>query len=111
LLGYDNWATLEANVGGHKVSAFQRLVRFTKTITLLSFGSTILSTGWIAGRQVTSWLQDGETYTMASSDKPETAMADWLLDVPAIVPVLIASALLLGFYLWLTSIEQASSRD
>jgi hypothetical protein len=48
---------------------------------------------------------------MASSDKTETAMADWLLDVPAIVPILIASALLLGFYLWLTSIEQASSRD
>jgi hypothetical protein len=35
---------------GPQVSAFQRLVRFTKTVTLLSFGSTILSIGWIAGR-------------------------------------------------------------
>jgi hypothetical protein len=98
-------------------------------MTLLSFGSTLLSAGWIAGRQVSSWLQNGEwaayplsslikewesgnvTYTTASSDKPEAVIANWLLDVPVIVPILIASALLLGFYLWLASVEQASSRD
>jgi hypothetical protein len=98
-------------------------------MTLLSLGLTLLSAGWIAGRQVGSWLQNGEweayplsslikewesgdvTYTTASSDKPKTVIANWLLDVSAIVPILIASAFLIGFYLWLTSIGVVADRE
>jgi hypothetical protein len=89
------------------VSAFLRLVRFTKTIALISALWTILCSALLAGWQVTSWLRDGlwnpypvaaiikgdldVTYTTASyTDK---GIVGWLLDLPAIIPLLLAATL------------------
>jgi hypothetical protein len=84
------------------------------------------------GLQVTSWIQNGvwnaypvssvisspqadrnRTYVTASVNKVETGspikeVSDWLLDIPAIVPLLIMSALLLVFYLKLSAIQKAA---
>jgi hypothetical protein len=88
----------------------------------------MLSAVLIVGQQVTSWLQDGiwdaysllsiisrlkgnqNIYVTASSDNVQTnGIADWLLEIPAIVPLLIASALLLAFYAWVAAIEKEIS--
>jgi hypothetical protein len=51
-----------------------------------------------------------EIYSTASIDKIEgnqqTALADALLQVPVIVPLLLVAALLSGFYLWLSVTEK-----
>ncbi len=136
-LGYDKRATFEVNLREQRLSAFQqRLVRYAKITALLSAVWTILCAVLIVGWQVTSWLQNGVwdayplssvikslendqavSYVTASSDKFETklmdkqVMADWLLEIPAIVALLIASALLLAFYMRLTVIEKNSSKN
>jgi len=55
----------------------------------------------------------GEIYLAASRDKNESShlpnLADLLLQVPVIVPVLFAMALLTAFYLWLSNTEQRYS--
>jgi hypothetical protein len=114
------------------VSPFQQLVKFTKITVLFAAAVTILCAVMIVGWQVTSWIQNGEwnaypvssvisslqrdrnnTYVTASLKKVETgspfweAVADWLVDIPAIVPLLIAAALLLTFYAKLSAIERA----
>jgi hypothetical protein len=95
---------------------------------LVSTVWTILCAVLIVGWQVTSWLQGGIwdpslssmirslqgnqdiTYATASANKPATeGITDWFLEIPAIVPLLIASALLLVFYAWLATIEQEDS--
>jgi hypothetical protein len=116
------------------VSPFQQLVKFTKTTVVFAAALTVLCAVVIVGWQVTSWIQNGEwnaypvssvisslqrdqnnTYVTASLKKVETgspfweAVASWLLDIPAIVPLLIAAALLLAFYLKLSAIEKAST--
>jgi hypothetical protein len=57
----------------------------------------------------------GEIYSTASIDKIEgshqTALADALLQVPVIVPLLSAAALLTAFYLWLSDTEKRYSRN
>jgi hypothetical protein len=56
-------------------------------------------------------------YVTASLDKIGTdstiqeVLADWLLDIPAIVPLLIVAALLLAFYLKLSAIEKKAPRN
>jgi hypothetical protein len=51
----------------------------------------------------------GEVYSTASTDKIErshlTNLADVLLQVPVIVPLLLGAALLTAFYLWLSDTE------
>ena len=111
------------------MSAFQRLVRFAKTTALLSAVWTILCAVLIVGWQVVSWLQNGVwepyslssiikglqgnqdiTYATASANKSVTGgITDWLLEIPAILPFLIASTLLLTFYTWLATIEKKNS--
>ena len=112
--------------------AFQQgLVRFATMTALLSAVWTILVAVLIVGRQTTSWLQNGvwetyslssvinglkkdqgSTYTTASSDRTASELTimqgapDWLLEIPAIVPLLIASVLLLVFYSRLVVIEK-----
>jgi hypothetical protein len=106
-------------------------VKFAKIAALLSAGWTFLCGALIVGLQVTLWLRNGiwETYSLssvikvlesnqnikyvtASSDKFETeGMADWLLEIPAMVPLLIALALLLSFYWRLTIIERRNSAN
>ena len=54
-----------------------------------------------------------EIYSTASVDKIErtylTSVADGLLQVPVIVPLLLAAALLTAFYLWLSDTERRYS--
>jgi hypothetical protein len=49
---------------------------------------------------------DGEVYSTASIDKPVTTFADTVLQVPIITVLLLATAFLTAFYLWLYSIEK-----
>jgi hypothetical protein len=106
-------------------------VKFAKITALLSAGWTFLCAVLIVGLQVTLWLRNGiwETYSLssvikasenhqnikyvtASSDKFETeGMADWVLEIPAMVPLLIALALLLTFYWRLRIIENRNSMN
>ena len=57
----------------------------------------------------------GEIYSTASIDKIErshpTNLADALLQVPVIVPLLLGAALLTAFYLWLSDTERRYSRN
>jgi hypothetical protein len=124
--------TKDHMIRGTSVSTFQQLLRFAKLTAVLAAALTILCAVMIVGWQVTSWIQNGEwnsypvssvisslqrdqnnTYVTASLKKVETgspfweAVADWLLDIPAIVPLLIVAALLLAFYLKLSAIEKA----
>ena len=96
---------------------------------MLSLGCTILSAVLIVGRQLTSWLETGEwdaftissvvkslyqssTYTTAGAEKSGPKLADWILDIPVIVPgLLIALTLHLAFFLWLTYIEKPDSTN
>jgi hypothetical protein len=117
------------------LSAFQQhLVRFAKIATLVSVAWTVLCAILLVGWQTTLWLQEGvwnsyslssligrlerdrvATYVTAGAAKLETgsinkqAVLNWLLEMPSIVPLLIASALLLGFYIWLKDIEKKSA--
>jgi hypothetical protein len=121
--------------GARRLSAFLQVVKFAKMTALLAAAWTILCAVLIVGWQVTSWIQNGEweayrvssviislkndrnyKYVTASLDKIETdstiqqVLADWLLDIPAIVPLLIVAALLLAFYLKLSAIEKRAPR-
>jgi len=105
------------------VSAFLRLVRLTKTIALISALWTILCSVLLVGSQVTFWLRDGlwNSYPLAAiikgdreityttSSYTDKGFVDWFLDIPAIVPLLIAATVLLALYSWLAGIEQQSS--
>ena len=55
----------------------------------------------------------GEIYSTASIDKidegHQAALADALLQVPVIVPLFLAAALLTAFYLWLSDTEKRYS--
>jgi hypothetical protein len=112
------------------VSPFQQLVKFTKISTLFAAALTILCAVMLFG--ITSWIQNGVwnaypvslvisslqadrngPYVTASVKKVETGspikeISDWLLEIPAIVPLLIMSALLLAFYLKLSAIQKAA---
>jgi hypothetical protein len=86
---------------------------------------------FVTGLQISSWLKKGvwdaypisvvinrlktgeaATYVMASSDRLDAelindlALTNWLLRIPAIAPLLIASALLVAFYMLITVIEK-----
>ena len=118
------------------MSVFQRVLKFAKVTALLSAVWTILCAVMIVGMQVTSWLGNGVwdtyrlssilkklksdqniTYVTASAHKFETELtikqviADWLLGIPAIVPLLIVAALYLAFYLRLAAIEKEASEN
>jgi hypothetical protein len=93
---------------------------------------TILYVVLIVGWQITSLLREGSwsalplssiinklefnrgaIYATASTGEIETSqlanVIDAMLRVPAIVPLLLAAALLTAFYLWLTDIEKQYS--
>jgi hypothetical protein len=116
-------------------------VKFAKITALLSAAWTILCAVMIVGFQAASWIRNGVwdgyrlssvlkslkgdqniTYVTASADKfdaeltTKQAIADWLLGIPAIVPLLIVAALHLAFYLGLGSskkkpLELEAARD
>jgi hypothetical protein len=103
---------------------------FAKTTTLFSAALTIMCSVFLTGGQMASWLKNGvwdaypisavinrlktgesATYMMASSDILDAELinnqviTNWLLRIPAIAPLLIASALLIAFYMLITVIE------
>jgi hypothetical protein len=84
----------------------------------------VFLTGW----QIASWLKNGKwdaypisavinrlkagevaTYVLASSDSElmnNEVLANWLLRIPAVVPLLVGAALLVAFYMLITVIEK-----
>ena len=114
--------------------AFLRLVRFTRIAALIADGLTILYAFFIFGWQMTSLLYEGKwpamplssiinklefnrgaIYATASDGKIGTNqlanVTDAILRVPAIVPLVLAAALLTAFYIWLTNFEKQYSRN
>jgi hypothetical protein len=102
-------------------------VKLAKLTTLLSGVLTILCAVMIAGLQIISWIRAGvwdtyllssviralqgdTVYVTASINKTELtikqAIVDWLLGIPAIVPLLVVAALHLAFYLYLAAVEK-----
>ena len=98
--------------------AFQRVVRFARLTALIFAGWTILWAALLAGwwvwsgdaypvSSIVQLLSPDRTYVTASfSGTLKEALIDWLLDVPAIVPLLMAAALLVMFYRWLAVIDK-----
>jgi hypothetical protein len=102
-----------------------RLAKFASIASLITLAWTLLCGVMIVGWQAKFWIQEGiwpdlsiafiltaleghALYQTASAERVQTS-ADRLLELPAIVPVLIASAFLTAFYLWLVKVERASS--
>ena len=108
--------------------AFLRLIRFTRITALVADIWTIFCAVLIVGWQMIIFFREGswhalplssvfnapkysrgEIYSTASIDKIErshlTNLADALLQVPIIVPLLLGAALLTVFYLWLVDTE------
>ena len=111
------------------MTAFVRLVRLTKVVTFISAAWTLFVCFAIIGWQVWTWRDEGSwptlllsdvvdglrsageaIYVTASADESESSggssLLDAILTTPAIVPLLAASALIIGFHLWLRRIEQ-----
>jgi len=102
-------------------------LKFAKVTVLASAVWTIFCATFIFGWQFISWLRYGAwdvfpissivltgqaIYVTASAEqtRPQQAVfqsvIDWLLEIPAIVPLVIASALLFGFYARLSMMEK-----
>jgi hypothetical protein len=101
-------------------------LKFAKMTVLASAVWTIFCATFIFGWQLISWFRHGvwEAFPLSSVTLPASAIymtasreqirtqqiifqnvIDWLLEVPAIVPLAIASALLVGFYVRLCLME------
>ena len=116
------------------MSASLRLIRFARMTALVADIWTIFCAVLIVGWQVTIFLKEGswhalplasvfntlefnrgEIYSTASIDKIERShsanLADALLQVPVIVPLLLGAAFLTAFYLWLSDIERRHSQN
>ena len=103
-----------------------RLIRFAKLTVLIADVSTLFCAFLIVGWQIIIFLRGGnwwalplslvfntpkgDVYSTASIDKigesRVTDFTDVLLQMPIIMPVLLAAAFLTGFYLWLSSLER-----
>ena len=114
--------------------AFLRLIRFAKLTALIAGIWTIFCAVLLFGLEMFAFLKEGtwhalplssvfrttrvgsdEVYSTASIDVVKTSYpatsVDALLQIPVIVPLLIAVALLTVFYLWLLKIERRSSKS
>ena len=103
-----------------------RLIRFAKLTVLIADVSTLFCAFLIVGWQIIIFLRGGnwwalplslvfntpkgDVYSTASINKigesRVTDFTDVLLQMPIIMPVLLAAAFLTGFYLWLSSLER-----
>jgi hypothetical protein len=114
------------------LSAFQRFVRLARLITTLSAALTILCAVMVVGLQVTSWIKNGvweaylvssviesmksdryDVYITASVDRQGTVrhgMLDWVMGIPAIVPLVVAAVLHFAFYSYLATLEEKVSK-
>jgi hypothetical protein len=104
-----------------------RLVRFAKLTTLIAGVWTTFYAVLVVGWQITIFFKDGswqalplsfvfnaseyqrEVYSTASIDKISGSLAtnfiDLLLQMPIIIPLILAAVFLTTFYLWLSNIE------
>ena len=108
--------------------AFLRLIRFAKIAALVAIAWTFFYAVFIIGWQINIFLRQGSwptlplssvinkleyepgaIYATASAHEIESSVVDALLRVSAIVPLLLASALLTAFYLWLARTEKRYS--
>ena len=112
--------------------AFLRLIRFAKMATLVAGILTIFEAVLVVSLQVVVFLREGSWHALTVSSvfdntktgrggiyvpasvgevekNHQTDVVDALLQVPVIVPLLLAAALLTAFYLWLTHTEKRSS--
>jgi hypothetical protein len=107
-----------------------RFVRFAKLTALFANVLTAFSAVLIVGWQIIILVKDGswtalplslvfstpkgEVYSTASIDKigesRVTNFTDVLLQVPIIMPILLAAAFLTAFYLWLSRLEREISK-
>jgi len=117
------------SVKGAPLPAFLRLIRFAKIAALVAGIWTVLYAVLIVAWQVTKLLKGGswpalplssafntlryngaEIYVPASVGEIENGhlknLLDVLLRIPVIVPLLLATALLTAFYLWLANTEK-----
>ena len=119
---------------GRALPAFLRLIRFAKVVALVADAWTILCAVLIVGWQIVIFLREGswsalplsfvfntmiyprdEVYSTASIEKIEPDhlknLADALLQIPVIVPLLLGAALITAFYSWLSHIEKRYSEN
>ena len=109
----------------------RRLVAIARTVVGLAAIATVLIIAAICTLQAIVWaktgmwsslpfaqllelagIEIGRTYVTASGDLQARrldfdAVIEWWLDAPAIVPLLVATALFVAFYMWLKSLEEA----
>ena len=129
-LGYDKSPESSAG-GGRRLYAFQRFVKFAKMTALFSAVWTVLCTATLIGWQAFSGVtdayrlssivdrlksNDNGVYSTASLNTSagltiKQQIADWLLEIPAIVPLLVVAAMLLAFHRWLAVIENEVSKN
>ena len=112
------------------LAAFLRLVRFARMTALVAVIWTIFYAVLIVGWQIIIFLRDGswrtlplstvlntlessrgEIYSAKIERSYPTNLAEALLQVPVIVPLLAAAALLTAFYLWLSKTERRYSEN
>jgi hypothetical protein len=110
--------------------AFLRLIRFAKLVTLLAGLLTLLDLVLIVGWQAVTFFNNGswpavqlasivkrlpndrgaiyETASTPSGERDDLLMSatDTLQRIPAVVPLLLALALLVVFFSWLSRIEK-----
>jgi hypothetical protein len=122
-----SYNTVETVRGIH-LPAFLRLIRFSKVVALMANAWTIFYAVLIVGWQIATLLKEGSwpalplsyvmsklgyergaIYATANVREIESGIIDSLLQVPAIVPLLLASVLLTIFYLWLARTEELYS--
>jgi hypothetical protein len=101
----------------------QRLIRLTKTTALISALWTSFCAAFLVGWQVTVWLREGvwHSYTVGAlimgdpevtfttASYTEEGIVEKLLEIPAVVPLLVAVILLFAFHSWVASFEKEFS--
>jgi hypothetical protein len=111
------------------VGDFLGLVRVAKAAALIGAGWTICCALLLLGWQTKTWIDDEiwptlpvstvvnkvvigpGVYLTASAEEPKLSLMSTICEVPAIVPLLVALALLIAFYLWLGHTERSYAKD
>jgi hypothetical protein len=113
-----------------RLPVFPRLIRFAKVVALVANAWTLFYVVLIVAWQITSLFREGlwpslrvssvikmmgyerdVIYVTASARTNDFSVVDMLLCVPVVAPLLLASALLTAFYLWLVHTEHRHSRN
>jgi hypothetical protein len=115
----------QSRLGISSLALDQRLIRLTKTAALISALWTVFCAALLFGWQAVVWLKQGVwrsytvaslirgdpevTYTTASYDSNQ--LLEDFLELPAIIPLLVAAILLLAFQSWMASIQKSFHED